>query len=696
MQGRAHVHQVRGCRLRHAGWVGWAAWWGAAVGAVALGALTAGSASAQGDAPERAGVLADAPPLTMTPLAPTPARRALALEAARLTEAHPQLERLIWETEFFRESLFEPGDLATAIDLASYGRGNIGWDGGVGTITQVAIRLYLAGHDDVVRDMSDNLRISRHPDKQVARLALPVLTGDLTPKEHEGYRDFVDVTARLMVLTARTERAFWTSGQLEAARPSAIGLFRNFDPSFWIGRPAGLEVSAFQDVAATTSLLEGLAASGRLLAAHRFAVEHPLGPECAFIGNGPRFARILDQLALAGHWPQLMELVAASNRTCLRFFLDSHAASLALQAGHRDAMGTALRTALARPVGEISAQSDLIRPLAERGFVVEAEQQIAAVRDAGRLVAPASRAAVAAAAVVAGDRPMLDRHWNQLDHETNGETPALAEYAVIAALKSGQALGDWRTRAEEWLGIDDEALDWALSHHVTLLNPVAVRGSPALTAFVRGALAHGVRSRAEADDGDANQGSLDRLEPKLPLTPLYRRADLQLAVWDRAGPIEATSWFDPTDRPTFVDVATAAAGWYRDPLLLEQLLTIAEAQADDAFAAERSGQGLCLVAAQALYQAAVLPRAVEMLARADLFAKDQWNDRCRIRAAAILALRGYPDEAVRIAQATIDPAARALALAFALAPPVPAELLARHDEMRLRGPLAEQPRYRRR
>lgn len=681
--------------MRHARWVGWAAWWGAAASAVALGALTAGSASARGDVLAGAAVLADAPPLTMAPLAPTPARRALAVEAARLTEAHPQQERLIWETEFFRESLFEPGDLATAIDLASYGRGNIGWDGGVGTITQVAIRLYLAGHDDVVRGMSDNLRISRHPDKQIARLTLRVLTGDLEPTGPELNMDFVDVTAKLMILTARTERAFWTSGQLEAARPAAIELFRYFDASFRIGPPAGLEAAAFLDAAATTSLLDGLAASGRLLAAHRFAVEHPTGPDCAFIGNGPRFARILDQLALAEHWPQLMELVAASNRTCLRLFLDSHAAGLALQAGHRDAMGAVLRTALARPVGEISPQSDLIRPLAERGFIEEAEQQIAAYRDAGRSVAPASRAAVAAAAVVAGDRPMLDRHWNQLDHETNGETPALAEYVVIAALKSGRALGDWRGRAVEWLGIDDEALDWALSHHVTLLDPVAVRGSSALTAFVRGALAHDVRGGAVVDDGDANQGSLGRLEPKLALTPLYRRADLQLAVWDRVGPIEATSWFDPTDRPAFVDVATAAAGWYRDPLLLEQLLTIAEAQAGDAFAAEGSGQGLCLVAVQALYQAAVTPRAVGMLASADLFARDQWNDRCRIRAAGILALRGYPDEAVRIAHATTDPAARALALAYALAPPVPAELMAWHDEMRLRGPLAERPRHRR-
>lgn len=691
-------------------WAGVAACCGAAASALALGALTAGAAVAQSDAagsrPVIASVItpviAGAPLLIMAPPAPTDAQRAVALEAARLAVAHPvsktDLALLDGQLGFARP-VQRPGEIASFIDLGSYGLGPVKLDDGIGTIMHVALRLYLAGHEAAVRDMAGALSDTRHPYTEPARHAVPVLLGNAPPPQIERHgaeqNDFAAramtlaahdrVTAVAMALAALAERALWSSGQVEPARPLVRAAHDYTDAGIAATLPDPSQFNPDSNARAQASIMNWLVAAGRLEDAFRLGQDRGLPANCTGQRGYGELWPLMDNLAVARQWPQLMELVAASNRHCLEDILVSRVAALARDAGQGDALLAALRTALARPVSRDSSEPVLVEALASRGFLEEAEQEIAASRAAGKLVTVNSRAVLAAAAVVRGDRPMLDRHWNALDQVTNGEADALAEQVVVAAVMAGMATGDWRGRAVDWLGVDEADLDRALSIYVRLIDPGAARRSPALAALVSRALA--ARSEPEG----------------WPIRPFsaYRLADLQLVVWNREQPLLETAWFRSLDVASVVDLADAAAGWYNDPALLEQLLTLVETRAWPIAESRGSGpaprrdwlleraSGRCFVAVRALDQPGAMPKAVAMLARADLFQDDRLQNHCRVRAAAVLALRGHADDAMRVARATVDPSARALALAYSLAAPLPPELVAWHDRMRGRGPVAE-------
>lgn len=669
-------------------WAGIAAYMVAAFGAVAGGA--AGATAVQEGATVFQIALPDVPMLDMTPPAPTDAQRAIAREAVRLALAHPRASH---EADWQLGALLEqPRSALAGFDqMSSFVGLEVDRHARAGSVMQVALQLYLAGHDDALAELTAAVLQSRSRNTATARIALPVLLSQPLPPAAIVNNNIRAREAIWLVLAAKAGRAAW-AGPVEPARPHLALLYRDLKSEM---------SSDLIEQQIRFAMVSWLVLAGRLTEAQQFVLTHDI-PGAGLQYAGPReMVQLFDALGRAGQWQQLLTVVAASSRPCIDMFLDGDAANLAIHAGQRDALKVALRTALARAPGTVDQFRDLAGKLASHGFLELAEQELAVRRSARLRVAPSSPAMLAAAATVADDRPRLDRNWVALDRFTQGDTLRMAGLVVQAAFESQRAGADWRRRAVDWLGVSELELDRAIAAHAHILNPQIVRENPNLLVQVRRGEAflsspEGVNFERAAFfyDGDAGDFVLN---PR----PIYGASHRQLVSQGRDHVLaQIQNIYDYRLGEFMIPLVHAAVGWYGDPALLDQLLTIAEARAAGAAAGRAhrptdAGESflaadvpeLCMVPVMALDQPEIPARAVDMLVRPGLFAADRFQGLCQMRAAHVLALRGRPEEALRVARAATDPAIRARALAYSLAAPLPPQLVAWHDAMRRRSPL---------
>lgn len=635
----------------------------AAASLMAVCAGAAGAAWAQDSARVRWEVIADISPLPAIRHVPTEAQRQIASEAATLAAQA--------SGQGFRAPRFLWQDLGVAVDdrLPYFGVSfSLSQPGGPSVMT--ALHLLRSGHPEAVQLLQRLLEERQDRSLGTARLAIGMLSGEPPPSPAQLARiNELDLMLLALVLPFEVSSI---QGDLDAARAQALvtgnyllelvaHLSEDGPP---LDHPSAERIA---DTLVVTALVEW----GQLSSASEIIRRGGLLQGCN--DAAPGVETDVERLVEAARWAEAASLIASADRSCLTPLLGRYSTDRFVRAGQGPLLRDAIETALARRPAEPSAQSgvtDLFLTLLRQGLIEAAERELALQRELGAPVEPFLDGALAAAAVVRGDRVRVERYWGTLDRLTGGDTGQIADLVAMFAL-SHDPEGPWRERAVNWLGLDAVELDHATARYIQLLDPGRVALSPALAGLVR---------RVAAGDIEPSPRSGGRW---VDMRPEYSMLELRFAAGDADVVLEEIRAGELRAAAGLVEAAFIAMDDYRDPVLSVRILALTEdiarlsasADAAPAGATSYAVNGLCAVAIVALQMPEYASRALDLLLSPDLLREDGMIDHCRAGAAMELADLGDPVGALRAARAVEDPSIRAIALAAAIGPAMPPALL---------------------
>lgn len=630
----------------------------ASLAAVCAGA--AGAAWAQDSARVRWEVIADISPLPVIRHVPTGAQRQIASEAATLAATHASGQRLRSVQLLWQDFGVQVDDL-----FPYFGREDILAQPG-GPLVMTALHLSRSGHPEAVRLLERLLEEAPDRNLETARLALGMLLGEPPPPPAEVARTD-DLDLILMALFLPNDMSILRS-ELDGTRApflATAGYLLELVNHLSEDGPPLDQLSS--ERIADTLLVVALAELGQLSRASDIIRRGGLLQGCS--DRTPAVDSAVESLVEAARWAEAADLIASADRSCLTPLLGRYSTDRFVRAGQGPLLRDAIETALARRPAEPSAQSgvtDLFLTLLRQGMIEAAERELALQRELGAPVEPFLDGALAAAAVVRGDRVRVERYWGTLDRLTGGDTGQIADLVAMFAL-SLDPEGPWKERAVNWLGLDAVEVDHATARYIRLLDPGRVALSPALATLVR---------RVAAGDVEPSPRSDGRW---VDMRPEYTMLELRFAAGDADVVLEEIRAGELRAAAGLVEAAFIAVDDYRDPVLSVRILALTEdiarlsasADAAPAGATSYAVNGLCAVAIVALQMPEYASRALDLLLSPDLLREDGMIDHCRAGAAMELAHLGDPVGALRAARAVEDPSIRAIALAAAIGPAMP-------------------------
>lgn len=661
-------------------------WLAAAVSLMAVGAGAAGAAWAQEGPRVRWDVIDDLPPVQIIRPVPTEQQRQVASEAAALAATHAA------STDSQLALTLESASIEGYSHLLPYFdyHETLADPGGLMLLT--AFHLYRAEQTDALRQLDQALE--GHPDRSLdsARHAIGILLGRAPPPPES----LTSLSGRQALVFI----AFWMlidrsviQGDLDAAGAHAHAMFQYAVDADVFRSPVSLRRARPSPEPSPERMTAALMATrlgelGQLTRASEMIRREALLQGCGVLI--PSVSAPVEQLVEAARWAEAADLIASADRSCLPALLARYSTDRFERAGQGRLLRNAIQTALVRPPGRASSDHDfreLLVILLSQGLIEAAEREITLQRELEGPLDAYIEGALAAAAVVRGDRVRVERYWGPLDQLTGGDTAEIAALVAMIGLSSDPA-GPWRERAVAWLGLEAAELDQAIARYIRLLDPGRVATSPALASLVRRVVAADREPELQSESG------------MLDLESGYSLLELRFAAGDGDVVLEEIRTGELGAVNGLLQAAVIAVYVHRDPVLLHRVMALAEEiaglSARRAFAAagapSYSANGLCLVAILALDVAGQADRALELLFNPALVSEDLLIDHCLAGAAGKLAAQGDTEGALKAARAVVSPSIRALALAAAVGPREPPALVDWLQRMRANGvPVPQAP-----